>query len=461
MKRILNNEVEDKIGEEVSVSGWIDSVRAHGKILFLDLRDRTGLLQVVVNVEDFESSSDLRPEWVVEITGKIKERPESMINSDIVSGRVEMKAEKIDILNKAKTPPFQLDEDGLAVSEDLRMKYRYLDIRRKRMQSNLRYRHKCSHFLRQFLSKKDFIEVETPILTKSTPEGARDFLVPSRKQPGSFYALPQSPQQYKQLLMVGGIERYFQFARCFRDEDIRADRQAEFTQLDIEMSFVDRGEVLELVENMFVSLVEEIFPNKNITKKEFPRISHKEAIDRWGTDCPDLRNDKSDEDELAFGFIVDFPMFEKFEGGYRAEHHPFTKPKGTPEEVVNNTEDLKSFQYDLVLNGHEVGGGSIRTHDPKMLEAIFQVLGHSKEEIRNKFGHLLEAFEYGAPPHGGIAFGFERLLMILLNEDNIREVMTFPKTGDGRGLMMKTPSDDISKEQLAELHISKLNMDED
>ncbi len=463
MSRILNEKTVKKVGEEVRISGWVDSVRSHGKILFLDLRDKSGIIQVVVNPQDIEIAEDLRSEWVVEVVGEVKERPDSMVNEDIITGTIELKAKEIKVLNQSKTPPFQIDDSGKDVSEDIRMKYRYLDVRRERMQNNLRMRHKVSHFFRNFLTDEGFIEVETPILTKSTPEGARDFLVPSRNQPGSFYALPQSPQQYKQLLMVGGVEKYFQFARCFRDEDVRADRQAEFTQLDMELSFVERDDVLDLVEEMFIKVVEDLFPEKNIKEKPFPRISYDDAMKKWGSDRPDLREDKN-SDELAFAFVVDFPMFEKFDGGYRAEHHPFTKPEASPEEVKDDPESVKSLQYDLVLNGEEIGGGSIRTHDPKMLEAIFEVLGHSKEEIRSKFGHLLDAFEYGAPPHGGIAFGFERFLMIMLDEENIREVMAFPKTGDGRGLMMDTPSKDVSKKQLEELHISlsdELNDEED
>ena len=461
MKRILNEETTDKAGEEVIVAGWVDSIRSHGKILFLDLRDRSGLLQVVVKPDEIEKADDLRSEWVVEIKGEVESRPESMVNDDLITGTVELQAKEIKVLSKSKTPPFQIDDNGKEVNEELRMKYRYLDIRRDRMQKNLRKRHEAAHFLRNFLTNNDFTEVETPILTKSTPEGARDFLVPSRKQPGSFYALPQSPQQYKQLLMVGGLERYFQFGRCFRDEDVRADRQAEFTQLDMEMSFVDRQDVLELVEEMFINLVEEIFPEKDIKEEPFPRITHEEAMSKWGSDRPDLREDSSDEDELAFCFVIDFPMFEKFEGGFRAEHHPFTKPNGSPKEVKEKPTEIKSLQYDLVLNGEEIGGGSIRTHSPEMLEAIFEVLGHTKEDIRSKFSHLLEAFQYGPPPHGGIAFGFERFLMIALNEENIREVMAFPKTGDGRGLMMETPSGDITKKQLEELHISVIKNDEE
>ncbi len=461
MKRILNKETIDKAGEEVTVSGWVDSIRSHGKILFLDLRDRSGLLQVVVKPDKIDKADDLRSEWVVKIKGTVKSRPESMVNDDLVTGTVELQAESLEVLSKSKTPPFEIDDNGRDVNEELRMKYRYLDVRRDRMQKNLRKRHQAAHCLRNFLTDREFTEVETPILTKSTPEGARDFLVPSRKQPGSFYALPQSPQQYKQLLMVGGLERYFQFGRCFRDEDVRADRQAEFTQLDMEISFTDREEVLNLVEEMFIDLVEEVFPEKKIKEKPFPRITHEEAMSKWGSDRPDLREDKDDQDELAFAFVVDFPMFEKFEGGFRAEHHPFTKPAGTVEELKDNPEEIKSLQYDLVLNGEEIGGGSIRTHQPEMLEAIFEVLGHKKEEIKAKFGHLLEAFEYGPPPHGGIAFGFERFLMIALNEENIREVMAFPKTGDGRGLTMGTPSKDVSDDQLQELHIRVDKIDEE
>lgn len=458
MQRILNKETTGKTGEKIKIAGWIDSVRSHGKITFLDLRDRTGIIQVVANPNDLEIVSDLKKESVIEVIGEIKERPENMINKDIISGTVEMKAEEINLLSKAETPPFEINEDGREVNEELRMKYRYLDIRRKRMQENLRMRHKVTHFFRNFLSDNGFIEVETPVLTKSTPEGARDFLVPSRKQAGCFYALPQSPQQYKQLLMVGGIEKYFQFARCFRDEDIRADRQAEFTQLDMEVSFMSREEILSLVEEMFISVVENLFPEKKIKEKPFPRISYKKAMEKWGSDCPDLREA---EDELAFAFVIDFPMFEETEEGLKAEHHPFTQPKeDDPKKIKNSPKEILSYQYDLVLNGEEIGGGSIRSFDPKILEAIFKVLGHKKKEIREKFGHLLDSFQYGAPPHGGIAFGFERFLMIMLEEENIREVMAFPKTGDGRGLMMGTPSSDITEDQLKELHI-KVRKDEE
>ncbi len=453
MNRISNEKAVSFSGKKVKLAGWVSSIRSHGKIVFLDIRDETGIIQAVVNPEKLKMISDIKNETVVEVVGEIKKRPEKMVNPEIKTGSVEIGVSKLKILSDTETIPFELDETQKKINEEVRMKYRYIDLRRERMQRNLRKRHESTQFLRNFLSENGFIGIETPILTKSTPEGARDFLVPSRKIPGSFYALPQSPQQYKQLLMVGGFEKYFQFARCFRDEDVRADRQAEFTQLDIEMSFVDRDDVLKLVEEMYIELVENVFPNKSIKEKPFPKISYDEAISRWNSDRPDLRKDKDNPDELAFAFIVDFPMFEKFDGGFRAEHHPFTKPKATPKEIRKNPEKIKSFQYDLVLNGAEIGGGSIRAHKPDMLKAIFEVLGHKEEEIENKFGHLLEAFNYGVPPHGGMAFGFDRLLMVLLEEESIRDVIAFPKTGDGRGLMMNTPSADISPDQLKELSI--------
>jgi len=309
--------------------------------------------------------------------------------------------------------------------------------------------------MREFLIKEGFIEVETPILTKSTPEGARDFLVPSRLQPGNFYALPQSPQQYKQLLMVSGLEKYFQIARCFRDEDPRADRQAEFTQLDMEMSFVEEEDVLKLIENLYSTLVKNIFPEKKIQKTPFPRISYKEAMEKYNTDKPDLRADKNDADELAFCFIVNFPMFEwkKEEKRWDAVHHPFTRPQTeSVQEIKKNPDKILACQYDFVLNGYEIGGGSLRSYKPEILEAVFEVMGHKKQDIKKKFGHLLEAFEYGVPPHGGIAPGIDRFLSIVLNEPNIREVMAFPKTGDNRDLMMQAPSE-IEENQLKELNI--------
>jgi len=458
MERILNVGISKYIGKKVKVLGWVNNWRAHGKILFIDLRDVSGILQVVFSGNDktlYELAETLRPEWVVCIEGIVKERPKGMQNPKIGTGQVELEAKSLEILSKAKTLPFAIDNDGYGINEEKRLKYRYLDIRRERMKNNLIQRQKVIHFMREFLIKEGFIEVETPILTKSTPEGARDFLVPSRLQPGKFYALPQSPQQYKQLLMVSGLEKYFQIARCFRDEDPRADRQAEFTQLDMEMSFVEEEDILKLIENLYSALVRDIFPEKKIQKTPFPRMSYKEAMEKYNTDKPDLRTDKNDPDELAFCFIVNFPMFEwkKEEKRWDAMHHPFTRPQTeSVPEIKKNPDKILAHQYDFVLNGYEIGGGSLRSYKPEILEAVFEVMGHEKQDIKKKFGHLLEAFEYGVPPHGGIAPGIDRFLSIILNEPNIREVIAFPKTGDNRDLMMEAPS--VTEEtQLKELNI--------
>lgn len=458
MPRILIQDTPKFLERKVRVCGWVQSVRSHGKILFVDLRDASGILQVVFTPQDHEvykKGKELRPEWVVAIEGTIKKRPAGMINPKIVTGQIELVSEQIEIFSKAKPIPFPIDTPGYEISEEKRMKYRYLDLRRERLKKNLRLRQKAIQFIREFLIKKDFVEVETPILTKSTPEGARDFLVPSRLYPGKFYALPQSPQQYKQLLMVAGLERYFQIARCFRDEDPRADRQPEFTQLDLEMAFVEEKEVLDLTEELFVSLVKTLFPEKKIKKIPFPRLSWQEAQEKYKTDKPDLRENKENKEELSFCFIVDFPMFEwkEEEKRWDAVHHPFTRPKiNNLNELKEHPEKVLAHQYDLVLNGYEIGGGSLRIFNPEMLEAVFGIMGHKREEIRNKFGHLLEAFRYGVPPHGGIAIGLDRVLAILLGESSIREVIAFPKTGDSRDLMMDVPSE-VSKEQLKELHI--------
>ncbi len=457
MKRVLTEDTVSRVGETVKIAGFVSSVRMHGKILFIDLRDYSGIMQTVVisACKHYAEAKKIRPEWVIEVTGKINERPEKMKNESIKTGGVELEAEEVVVLSEAKTIPFSVDTDGHEINEETRMKYRYVDLRRKRLNQNLKLRHKLLLECRKFLDKEGFVEVETPILTKSTPEGARDFLVPSRLHFGRFYALPQSPQQYKQLLMVAGIEKYFQIARCFRDEDLRADRQAEFTQIDIELSFVEKEDVLLFVEKMVTALVETLFPEKKITKKPFPKISYKEAMEKWKTDRPDLRDNPEDSDELAFAFVVDFPMFEKNEKKeWVAVHHPFTKPDTEDlKKITESPEEIKGLQYDLVLNGNEIAGGSIRSHVPEVIESVFQVLGYRKEEVREKFGHLLEAFKYGVPPHGGIAFGFERFLMVLTGEKNIREVIAFPKTGDGRELTMGTPSADIEKSQLDELGI--------
>ncbi len=457
MKRTLIKDTSLCAGKEVKIFGFINTIRTHGSLLFFDVRDHSGIVQVVVTSDNnnYETAQKIKPEWIVEIVGEVKERPDKMKNPEIETGGVEIEIKNIVVLSEAETVPFSVSSDGRELSEEMRMKYRYLDLRRKRMQENLRMRHEVIHYLRNYLYKKGFIEIETPVLTKSTPEGARDYLVPSRIYPGSFYALPQSPQQYKQLLMVGGIEKYFQFAKCFRDEDLRGDRQPEFTQLDMELSFIEESEILELVEEMVIEMVTSLFPDKKIKETPFPRITYHEVMEKWGTDSPDLRENKKDDNELAFAFITGFPMFEKNEENkWSSVHHPFTRPlEDDPVEIKKNPEQIKALQYDLVLNGNEIAGGSLRSHRFDVLQAVFEVLGHSKKDIDEKFGHLFSAFSYGVPPHGGIAFGFERLLMVLRGEKNIREVMAFPKTGDGRELMMGSPSSNVSKKQLEELKI--------
>ncbi len=463
MKKIWNLETKTLIGQKVELYGFVANFRDHGKIIFFDLKDRSGLVQCVLTQENkfFNLAKKIKPYDVLKVKGEVKARPSHLENPNLETGKVEIEVEELEILSQAQTLPFDVETDGYEIDEALRMKYRYLDLRRKRLQKNLMRRHKFLLFLRNYLDTQGFIEIETPILTKSTPEGARDYLVPSRLYPGKFYALPQSPQQYKQLLMVAGIERYFQVARCFRDEDPRADRQPEFTQLDLEMSYIERDEILDLVEKMFIEAIQNLYPEKRITQIPFPRITYEEALRIYGTDKPDLRNNPNDPQELAFCFIIDFPMFEwnEREKKWETMHHPFTQPKlpdgsKDKEELIKvletSPEILLSEQYDLVLNGYEVGGGSLRTTDPEVLIKVFEVLGYSRPEVEKKFGHLIEAFSYGVPPHGGIAPGVDRILMILENEKTIREVIAFPKTGEGRDYMMDAPCE-VSQEQLEEL----------
>jgi aspartyl-tRNA synthetase len=466
MKRIFINETIEHIDEKVRLCGWVDSRRDHGKIIFIDLRDKTGIVQIVfsdkLEAEMYKLSESLRSEWVVEIIGTVKQRPETMRNEKIETGGVEIKAEKLNIYNKAETLPFSVQTNGYEINEEKRLKYRYLDLRRKRLQRNLKMRQEVIYFARTRLKEKGFTEIETPLLTKSTPEGARDFLVPARLQSGKFYALPQSPQQYKQLLMVAGLERYFQIARCLRDEDPRSDRQAEHTQLDIEMSFIETEDILNLIETIYIDMCKTLFPNKKIKEIPFPRMTYKEAAEKYNNDKPDLRTDKKDNDELAFCFVTDFPMFEWHEGDKRwgAMHHPFTMPQSTDiEKIKKNPENILAHQYDLALNGYEIAGGSIRSTNLEVLTAVFEVLGHKAEETKEQFKNYFEAFKYGVPPHGGIASGLDRFLSIILNEPNIREVIAFPKTGDNRGLMMDVPST-VSEKQLKELHIRTIKDDE-
>jgi aspartyl-tRNA synthetase len=452
MKRILNNQTIKYIGKRVKVCGWVNTRRDHGKITFIDLRDSSGILQAVFTSK---LAKDLRSEWVICVEGKIKPRPSGMVNPKLETGKIELEAQKLEVLSEAKTLPFSIETPGYEINEEKRLKYRYLDLRRERMKRNLIVRQEVIQFMRSYLQKEGFVEIETPLLTKSTPEGARDFLVPARLQPGKFYALPQSPQQYKQMLQVAGFEKYFQIAKCLRDEDPRADRQAEHTQLDLEMSFITEEDVLDLTEKLYTNLVKKLFPEKKISQTPFPRISYQDSMKKYKTDKPDLRKDKNNPNELAFAFITDFPMFEWHpeDKKWGAMHHPFTRPQTEDTaEIKKNPGEILAHQYDFVLNGSEIGGGSLRTTNPKTLTAVFEVLGHKKEEMKKQFKHYFEAFGFGVPPHGGIAPGIDRFLAIILAEPNIREVIAFPKTGDNRDLMMDTPSG-VTDKQLRELHV--------
>ncbi len=573
----------EHIGQTVTLAGWVNRRRDMGGVIFIDLRDRGGKAQVVVDSgrtpAGFAAAEGVRSEYVVQVTGVVSPRPPGQENPNMPTGEVEVLAEQVTVLNSARTTPFPVDRDD-AVDETTRLRYRYLDLRRERLQRNLMLRHNAIKFIRDFLNERGFIEVETPILFKSTPEGARDYLVPSRVHPGKFYALPQSPQQLKQLLMVAGYERYFQIARCFRDEDLRADRQPEFTQLDMEMSFVERDDVLNLIEELMVGMVKAV-SLVPLAYEQFPRLSYAEATERFGTDRPDLRYGMelvsiadivgnsafrvfaenvaagkpvkaicapgcatysrkqldeleqmartqgakalawlaiqpdtgeirgpiakfftvdqliaiterlnagpgdlilissdtkavvhnalsalrtelarrlgyADKKELAFAWVIDFPLFEEEleDGHFAPSHHMFTSPK--PEHVSlldTNPAAVLSQQYDLVCNGFEVAGGSIRIHDQELQAKIMSLIGFSMEQARDQFGHLLEAFEFGAPPHGGIAPGIDRLVALMAGEPNIREVMAFPKTAQATDLMADAPSH-VLQRQLDELQLA-------
>ncbi len=461
MKRSLCSETVQKIGEDVRLNGWVQTTRRIGKMVFIDLRDISGIVQVVFLAQDkklLEAAHTLRPEYVVEIIGSVNERPQKLVNKEKPTGTVEIQAKQLTILATAKTPPFEIvPTEKEEPSEELRYTHRYLDLRRQKNQSKIIQRSKTIKYIRDFLHQQSFIEIETPILAKSTPEGARDYLVPSRQHPGSFYALPQSPQQYKQMLMVAGFDKYFQIAPCFRDEDARADRAPDqFYQLDLEMSFITRDEVLDLTEALFTSLIKELYPQKKITATPWPRLSYQEVMQKYGSDRPDLRTDKNNPDELAFCFILDWPLFEaeKEDGHFAPAHHMFTAPRQEDIALLDSDpHKAKSMQYDMVVNGFEVGGGSIRITDAALQEKIFELVGIPKEEAKKQFGHILEAFQYGVPPHGGIAPGIDRLLMVMFNETNVREVVAFPKTGDNREPMTGSPSP-VPKKQLDDLHIS-------
>jgi len=457
MARIMIKDTIGQIDQSVKISGWVHTRRDHGKIVFMDVRDMSGLIQVVFvpGSQAYEKITEVRPEWVVSVTGKINKRPEKMVNKDLPTGSVEMEALDIEILNSAKTPPFEIDKDTKRVDEELRLKYRYLDLRSERMAKNITLRHEIVKYMREYLYSKDFREIETPFLTKSTPEGAREYIVPARLYPGEFYVLPQSPQQFKQLLMVAGFEKYFQIVRCFRDEDQRGDRQPEFTQLDIEMSFVEQEEILQLIEDMMIKLVGTVAPELKISSKPFPRITYAESMEKYKTDKPDLRKNKEDKNELAFAWIVDMPMFKysKTDKKIVSTHHLFTAPNSEDIALLDkDPEKARAYQYDLSLNGLEIFSGSIRIHDGKLQKKIFDLLKIPQAEAKRRFGHMLEAFEYGAPPHGGIAAGLDRIAAIFAGEEAIREAMAFPKTGDARDPMMGAPSA-VSEQQLKDVHI--------
>ena len=456
--RTRTSETPKKIGETVILKGWIDSRRDHGKLIFIDLRDRWGIVQVVFSPAQKETlgvANRFRQEWVIELEGVVKERPKNMINPDIETGAIEIEATKLTVLSEAKTPPFPIDSDGREIEEETRLKYRYLDLRRERMKKNILLRHKVTTLVREYLNKNDFIEIETPLLTKTSPEGARDFLVPSRLYPGKFYALPQAPQQYKQLLMIAGFERYYQIARALRDEDTRGDRQPEHTQIDLEMSFVDERDVLDMVEGMMIFVAESV--GKKVLQKPFPVFTHEEVMKKFGADKFDLREDPKDPDTLAFAWVVDFPLFEFDESAkrYTFAHNPFSAPKPEDIEKLMEAEDLgalRARQYDLVCNGYELASGGVRISDPVVQRKVFEIMGLTQEETDERFGHLIHAYEFGAPPHAGMAPGLDRLVMILAGESVISEVIAFPKTGAARDPMMDSPSE-VPEKQLKELHI--------
>lgn len=570
---------KEHVDETITLMGWVGKRRDHGGLIFVDLRDRTGKVQVVfspeINQEAFEKGETVRSEYVLAVKGQVRQRPKGTENLELPTGEIEIEIAEVRILNKAKTPPFYIEED-IDVDENLRLKYRYLDLRRPDMQKALILRHRVIKKMRDFLDERGFLEIETPVLTKSTPEGARDYLVPSRVHPGEFFALPQSPQIFKQLLMVAGLEKYFQFARCFRDEDLRADRQPEFTQLDMEMSFMEQEDIMALVEEMFATLFQSVMERE--LPRPFPRLTYREAMDKYGSDKPDLRfgmelkdithivkdcdfkvfasvcaaggqvkgikvpgcthysrrelddlvkfvaiygakglawigleedglkspiakffsqeelnqifakleaktgdlllfvADKPevvaqslgalrvefgkrlnliDEDIFNFAWVVDFPLleYEAEEERYVAIHHPFTSAKDEDLPKLSTAPlEVRARAYDLILNGVEIGGGSIRIHNRENQEQVFALLGFSPEEAKEKFGFLLEAFEYGTPPHGGIAFGLDRLLMLMAGKETIRDVMAFPKTQSASDPMTDAPSD-VALEQLKELKL--------
>jgi len=457
--RTLATETSTQVGKTITLQGWVATKRDHGKLTFIDLRDRSGMVQCV----GFGKMGELSVESVVQIEGVVKQRPEKLVNTNLKTGSVEVDVQSYTVLNKAKELPIQVEGDGLDINEESRLRYRYLDLRRARMQKIMRMRSKFIRAIREAFYEKDFVEVETPLLTKATKEGARDFLVPSRFQPGKFYALPQSPQQYKQLLMTAGIERYFQIARCMRDEDLRADRGFEFTQLDMEMSFVEQQDVMDTVENVVKTAVKAV--GGKLKDETFPVIEYKTVLEKYGADKFDLRTDQEKKNGvLAFAWVVKFPFFKKVDtkdvaevrdgkSGWTFTHNPFSTP--IKEHIKwhlagEHIGEIITAQYDLVCNGFEAGGGSIRAHQPEVLKATMRTMGYSETEIQDSIGHMLEAFEVGTPPHGGIALGIDRLVMLLAQETSLKEVIAFPMTSTGRTAVMDAPAM-AREDQLKEL----------
>ena len=467
MKNYIKETVNLSIGAEVVLKGWVHVYRRMGKLGFIELRDSTGIVQVVCVPNEMTIGADIldnvRPEFVVSVKGVIQERGEKQKREDQLTGKIEILAKELEIISESATPPFEINNEDRQANEELRLKYRYLDLRHERMANNIKLRHKIIHFFRNYLSDKDFTEIQTPILSKSTPEGARDYLVPSRLHPGQFFALPQAPQQYKQLLMVAGFERYFQIAPCFRDEDARADRSpGEFYQLDMEMSFVKQEDILNLVEGMITAMVEKLFPEKHFLAKPWPRLNYDDVMAKYNSDKPDLRKDKNDPNELAFAWVLNFPLFMKqteedmFVGAGKVwgpSHNMFTAPKEEDIQFLDTDPGkVKSYQHDMILNGFEVGGGAVRIHDSKLQEKIWDLIGFTEEQ-KQQFKHYISAFSYGVPPHGGIAPGLDRLLMVLLGEKSLKEAIAFPLTSDGRDPMMESPSA-VTQEQLDELNLA-------
>ncbi len=441
-------------GKKVKLAGWVDTVRAYGKLAFIDLRDRYGKTQIVVR----GLKTEVKPEYVIVVSGKVQERKKGTENKELETGDIEVVADGIEVLNKSLTPPFEINTDK-EINEDVRLKYRFLDLRSKKMQDNLIFRAKVAQAVREYFIENGFIEIETPLLVKPTPEGARDYIVPSRVNKGKFYALPQSPQLYKQILMISGFDKYFQIARCLRDEDLRQDRQPEHTQIDLEMSFVDSNDIMNFVEEMYKYVFKKIL---GVSLKKFERLTYAEAMKKYKSDKPDLRKDKKDMKEFAFCWVYDFPLFsyDKDEKKWNPEHHMFTSPKKEHIEFLEKDPGkVKGELFDVVLNGMELGSGSIRISNPELQERVMRVIGMEKKEAREKFGFLLDAYDYGGPIHGGMGLGFDRLVALMLGYTDIRETIAFPKNKSAQNPMDGSPAE-VDEKQLKEANI-KLNLKED